>query len=170
MLSVEISSGNKMFWELWLWTFLWYPRHGLIIFIRGVIGGHLSFNHLFSERHCTQRHNKICCKSFDKSFKIGNCKSAPKSARRVSITHGVRKKNAKRSTPWYASCSDGLYCAKVAKLWWEPQERVFVGIWIGRKRWKVLTLYFKMVRTLEYVRTSGTRWWAHNRHKNCIFV
>ena len=30
--------------------FLWYLHHGPIIFIRGVIGGHSSFNHLFSER------------------------------------------------------------------------------------------------------------------------
>ena len=43
--------------------------------------------------------------------------------------------------PQYTSCSDGLYCAKVAKLWWESQECVFVGIRIRKNRWKTLILY-----------------------------
>ena len=55
------------------------------------------------------------------------------------------------------------------KLYRELQGRVFVGFWIGTLRWKALTSNFKMARTIKYVRTSGTLWWAHNRHKKRIF-
>ena len=56
-----------------------------------------------------------------------------------------------------------------SKLCRELQQRVFVGFWIGTRRWKALTPNFKMVRAKKYVRTSGTLWWVHNRHKNRFF-
>ena len=60
-------------------------------------------------------------------------------------------------------------CLLAAKLSRELQGRVYVGFWIGTRRWKALMPNFKMARTPKYVRTSGTLWWAHNRHKNRIF-
>ena len=43
-----------------------------------------------------------------------------------------------------------------AKLSRELQGRVYVGFWIGTRRWKALMPNFTMARTPKYVRTSGT--------------
>ena len=53
MLPVEISTGNKIFWEPWPSAFLCWPKHVCSIFIREDIDPHTSLNHLFSRRHCS---------------------------------------------------------------------------------------------------------------------
>ena len=52
---------------------------------------------------------------------------------------------------------------KLTKVRFEPETRRFVAKQRATRRWKALTLYFKIVRTFKYVHTSGTSC-AHIRH------
>ena len=54
MLPVEISTGNKKFWEPWPSAFLCWPKHVCSIFIRGDILPRTSSGHLISRRQCAQ--------------------------------------------------------------------------------------------------------------------